>query len=80
MMQRSKWKVFLKSEVCFKFVFDIDYRCTLKNVDFLLFMIIVIFRFFSSYYSSLILIRPEFKIGKYDSKGKWGEEVKRGCL
>lgn len=46
---------------------------TLKNVDFLLFMIIVtfVFVFFSSSSSySLILLQPEFKIGKYYSKGK----------
>lgn len=44
---------------------------TLKNVDFLLFMIVMIFGFLSSSsYSYLILLKPEFKICKYDSKGK----------
>lgn len=39
--------------MCSKFVFDIDYRCTLNDVEFLLHMSIVIF------FSCLILLKPK---------------------
>lgn len=39
--------------MCSKFGFDIDYRCTLKNAEFLLLMSIMIFFFF--FFFSLFL-------------------------
>lgn len=56
--------------MCSKFVLGIDYRCTLKNAEFLLLISIVIVFFLFLLPVLFNSPKAKLKIGKYDSKDK----------